>query len=151
MKHFDENKSVKNTNWYRLQYYSEASNSSFFNMMTSSNGNIFCVTGHLCRQFTGHRWIPHTITSDAELWCFLWSAPELTIELTIMRLVIWDAIVPIMTSQSWVTVVRKYSGQSYAVIDLDNGFSFIQNRGITITHADLLSLKLCKIIFHFKI
>ena len=26
--------------------------------MTSSNGNIFCVTGHLCREFTGHRWIP---------------------------------------------------------------------------------------------
>ena len=29
-------------------------------MMTSSNGNIFRVTGHLCREFTGHRWIPHT-------------------------------------------------------------------------------------------
>ena len=25
---------------------------------------------------TGHRWIPHTKASDAELWCFLWSAPE---------------------------------------------------------------------------
>ena len=24
-------------------------------MMTSSNGNIFCVTGHLCGEFTGHR------------------------------------------------------------------------------------------------
>ena len=23
-----------------------------------------------------HRWIPHTKASDAELWCFLWSAPE---------------------------------------------------------------------------
>ena len=22
------------------------------------------------------RWIPHTKASDAELWCFLWSAPE---------------------------------------------------------------------------
>ena len=38
--------------------------------MTSSNGNIFCVTDHLCREFTGHRWIPHTKASDAELWCF---------------------------------------------------------------------------------
>ena len=28
------------------------------NMMTSSNGNIFRVTGHLCGDFTGHRWIP---------------------------------------------------------------------------------------------
>ena len=39
-------------------------------MMTSSNGNIFRVTGHLCGEFTGPRWIPHTKTSDAELWCF---------------------------------------------------------------------------------
>ena len=26
--------------------------------MTSSNGNIFRVTGPLCGEFTGHRWIP---------------------------------------------------------------------------------------------
>ena len=45
-------------------------------MMTSSNGNIFRVTGHLCGEFTGLRWIPHTTASDAELWCFLWSASE---------------------------------------------------------------------------
>ena len=44
-------------------------------MMTSSNGNIFRVTGPLCGEFTGHRWIPRTKASDAELWCFLWSAP----------------------------------------------------------------------------
>ena len=29
-------------------------------MMTSSNGNIFRVTGPLCGEFTGHRWIPRT-------------------------------------------------------------------------------------------
>ena len=45
-------------------------------MMTSSNGNIFRVTGHLCGEFTGPRWIPRTKASDAELWCFLWFAPE---------------------------------------------------------------------------
>ena len=45
-------------------------------MMTSSNGNIFRVTGHLCGKFTGPRWISHTKASDAELWCLLWSAPE---------------------------------------------------------------------------
>ena len=39
-------------------------------MMTSSNGNIFRVTDHLCGEFTGDRWIPHTKASDAELWCF---------------------------------------------------------------------------------
>ena len=43
-------------------------------MMTSSNGNR--VTGPLCGEFTCHRWIPLTKASNAELWCFLWSAPE---------------------------------------------------------------------------
>ena len=46
------------------------------NMMTSSNGNIFRVTGLLCGEFTGHRWIPRTKASDAELRCFLWSPRE---------------------------------------------------------------------------
>ena len=36
-------------------------------MMTSSNGNIFRVTGHLCGEFTGPRWIPRTKAGDAEL------------------------------------------------------------------------------------
>ena len=45
-------------------------------MMTSSNGNIFRVTGPLCGEFTGHRWIPRIKASDVELWCFLWFAPE---------------------------------------------------------------------------
>ena len=30
----------------------------------------FRVTGHLCEEFTGYRWIPRTKASDAELWCF---------------------------------------------------------------------------------
>ena len=38
--------------------------------MTSSNGNIFRVAGPLCEEFTGHRWIPLTKASDAELWFF---------------------------------------------------------------------------------
>ena len=42
-------------------------------MMTSSNGNIFRATGHLCEEFTGPRWIPLTKASAAEFWCFLWS------------------------------------------------------------------------------
>ena len=45
-------------------------------MMTSSNGNIFCVTGHLCWEITSLQWIPHTKASDVERWCFLWSASE---------------------------------------------------------------------------
>ena len=67
-------------------------------MKTSSNGNIFCVTGSLCGEFAGHRWIPFTKASDAELWCFLWSAPEWMVEWTTMRLVIWNIIALIMTS-----------------------------------------------------
>ena len=35
----------------------------------------FRVTGPLCGEFTGPRWIPRTKASDAELWCFLWCAP----------------------------------------------------------------------------
>ena len=35
-------------------------------MMTSSNGNIFLVTGLLCGEFTGHRSIPLTKASDEE-------------------------------------------------------------------------------------
>ena len=45
-------------------------------MMPSSHGNTFRVTGYLCVEFIGLRWIPRTKASDAELWCFLWSAPE---------------------------------------------------------------------------
>ena len=41
----------------------------------SSNGNIFRVTGPLCGEFTSRRWIPLTKANDAELWCWLWSAP----------------------------------------------------------------------------
>ena len=40
------------------------------NMMTSSNGNIFRVTGHLCGEFTGLRWIPRTKASDASCGVF---------------------------------------------------------------------------------
>ena len=39
-------------------------------VMTSSNVNIFRVTGPLRGKFTGDRWIPLTKASDAELWCF---------------------------------------------------------------------------------
>ena len=67
-------------------------------LMMSSNGNIFRVTGPLWGEFTGHRWIPLTKASDAELWCFPWSAPEQTVDQTIETPVIWDAITLIMMS-----------------------------------------------------
>ena len=49
-------------------------------MAMSSNRNIFRVTSPLWGEFTGHRWIPLTKASDAELLCFLWSGPEYTVE-----------------------------------------------------------------------
>ena len=45
-------------------------------MVSSSNGNIFRITGPLCREFTGHRCIPLTKASDVQLCYFLWSVPE---------------------------------------------------------------------------
>ena len=45
-------------------------------MMMSSNGNIFRVTGYLCGEFTGHRWLTRTKACGAELWRFLWSADK---------------------------------------------------------------------------
>ena len=56
------------------------------------------LAGPLWGESTGHRWIPLTKASDAELWCFLWSAPEQTIEQTIETPVIWDIIALIITS-----------------------------------------------------
>ena len=44
-------------------------------IMTLSHGNMFCVTGPLCGEFTSHWWIPLTKANNTELWCFLWSVP----------------------------------------------------------------------------
>ena len=41
-------------------------------MMTSSNGNIFRVTGPFCGEFTGHRWIPRTMFSLISAWINGW-------------------------------------------------------------------------------
>ena len=69
-----------------------------YHMVTSSNRNIFSVTGRLWGKSTSHRQIPLTKASDEELWCFLWSALEQEVGLTIETPVIWDAIALIMTS-----------------------------------------------------
>ena len=47
--------------------------------------------------------------SDPEVWCFLWSAPERKIKQTIVRLAIWDAIAPIMTSHNEIENVTSSS------------------------------------------
>ena len=74
--------------WKRFPHYC---------MMTSSNGNIFRVTGPLCGEFTGPGEFPaqRPVTRSFDVYFDL---PELTIEQTAVRLVIWDAISIIMTS-----------------------------------------------------
>ena len=62
------------------------------NRMTPSDENMFRVSGHLGGETIGNRWIPLTNTSDLELWCFLWSLPEQTVEQTIETPGIIDAI-----------------------------------------------------------
>ena len=71
---------------------------SCYDMMTSSNGNIFRVTRPLWGEYTGHMWIPLTKASDAEFWCFLWCASEQADAQTIETPVITDAITLMMTS-----------------------------------------------------
>ena len=56
------------------------------------------VTGPMWRKSTSHQSITLARAIDTELWCFLWSVPEQTIEQTIKTPVIWDAIALIITS-----------------------------------------------------
>ena len=68
-------------------------------MSTSSNGNIFRVTGRLWREFTGHRWIPlkmPVVRSFDVLFDLYGFAPEQTIVQTIETSVIWDAVVALI-------------------------------------------------------
>ena len=66
-------------------------------LMTSTNGNIFHVTGPLWGESSGRRWIPLTKAIDAELLCFLWSMAEQTVERTIKTPLSSDGIALIMT------------------------------------------------------
>ena len=52
----------------------------------------------IVRESTAHLWIPLTKASEAQLWCFRWSAPEQTLKQTIETPMIWDVIALIMTS-----------------------------------------------------
>ena len=69
----------------------------FMYMITSSNGNFFRVTGVLCGEFTGHRWILLRKARRGDLMFSLicaWINDWETIETP----VIWDVIALIMTS-----------------------------------------------------
>ena len=96
-------------------------------MMISSNGIIFRVTGNLCGEFTGHRWIPLIKDNDEELRYFLSSATRL-------RLVIWDAIAPIMMSL-WCSWLYTTGGKYLACkLPYNCGLFFLQRLTGTIAH-----------------
>ena len=85
--------------------------------MTLSNENIFRVTGPLWGESIDRRWIPLIKASDAELWCFLWPAPQQTVGQIIETPVIWDVVALIMRSLQW-WLRKMYSpgiqfGQTY--------------------------------------
>ena len=48
-------------------YWTAKPTGAYGTIMTSSNGNIFHITGPSCREFTGHQWIPRTKAIDTEL------------------------------------------------------------------------------------
>ena len=66
--------------------------------MASSNGNIFRVTGPLCEEFTGHRWILLTKASGAEFDVLFDVRLDKRWSKQIDTPVIWDTVVLIMTS-----------------------------------------------------
>ena len=78
---------------------------------------------HFPRYWPFGRGIPLTKASDAELWCFLWSAPEKAVEQTIDMPVISDAIVFIMTYVSYVSMYRKFHNWSLLLI-CNKAFNF---------------------------
>ena len=95
-------------------------------MMMSSNGNSFHITGPLCGEFIGHRQIP--LTKAIELWCFLWSAPEQTVEQIIDTSVIWDIIALIMILLSWSDYTFDVVSQSNSTTKIAEQRQIVINR-----------------------
>ena len=59
-----ERRCISVTQWCRVSRQGEKKLTAHeLVMMTSSNGNIFRVTGHLCGEFTGHRWSRSPVNS----------------------------------------------------------------------------------------
>ena len=90
---------IYRSNWFTYSCIWETT--LFWNIMTSSNGNISLVPSPLWGESIVDRWIPLAKPSDAELWRFLWSAPEEALEQTIETPVVWDAMALILTPLQW--------------------------------------------------
>ena len=79
------------------------------NMMTSSSGNISTLLA---------LWAGNPSVSGEELWCFLWCAPEQTVEQTVKAPEIWDAMssmwrhsnesAPFIPNQKWISDTCMY-------------------------------------------
>ena len=131
-------------------------------MMTSSNGNIFRVTGHLCGKFNGPRWISRTKASDAELWFFFdlrlnkrlskqprgWWFETLSSPLWRHRNVCdskwkispgwWFNFMLLINSSPHVPHIC--ASVNWASIGPGNGLSPVRRQAITWTNTDLLSI-----------
>ena len=109
-------------------------------LLTSSNGNIFRVTGPLWGESTGHRWIPLKQASDADLWCFLSSEPEQMVEQTTDTGNMRRHRAPLMTSPQWSlylsvlypfsTLISQFNKLQYSmqVIHFLHSFALTWNR-----------------------
>ena len=81
-------------------------------MMSSSNGSIFRFTGHLCGEFTGHRWIPHIkpLTRSFDVFCDLRLNKRLNKQLLPVG---WHSKPPVLSSTTppWASCqIRKIAG-----------------------------------------
>ena len=67
--HGDHDRGPLQKRWYTRNWYLTEI-PCIIPMMTSSDGNMFRVTGPLCDEFTGDGWIPLTKASDADILMF---------------------------------------------------------------------------------
>ena len=67
--HGDHDRGPLQKRWYTRNWYLTEI-PCIIPMMTSSDGNMFRVTGPLCGEFTGDGWIPLTKASDADILMF---------------------------------------------------------------------------------
>ena len=94
-------------------------------MMTSSNGNIFRVTGPLCQEFTG----PGEFPTQR----------------------IWDAIVVIMTSMLWITnESRSFTKNGSQITNTLNGLLYVINPWwpISSTYIKIKDARFTDIVFN---
>ena len=90
--------------------------------------------------------ISRTKASDAELWSFLWYAPEPTVEQRMETPVIWDAIALIMALS--VSSILTHWGQvthicvsKLTIIGSDNGLSPSRRQAIIWPYAGILLIR----------